>query len=208
MTIDLRSDTVTRPTDAMREAAATATVGDDVYEDDPTVARLERRAAETVGKEAALFVPSGTMGNLAATRVHADRGAERLLDREAHMYRWELGGAAQVNGLQPRSIDCGPRAVPRAHITAAADTAHDLGIPVHLDGARLFNAAVAPGNCSAAGCGRLDSSLHPVSRCPSPTRTSSSSTQPGVVSRPRIWSPPASNGASSPARSRSTRHDS
>jgi threonine aldolase len=180
MSIDLRSDTVTRPTDAMREAAATATVGDDVYEDDPTVAELERRGAETVGKAAALFVPSGTMGNLVATRVHADRGAELLLDREAHIYRWELAGTTQVNALQSRTIDCGPRAVPtpgqirdahvaeslhrpgtgllalenthnyrggiavqRAHIKAAADTAHDLGVPVHLDGARLFNAAVA-----------------------------------------------------------------
>lgn len=179
-TIDLRSDTVTKPTDQMREVAANAAVGDDVYRDDPTVVDLESRAADAVGKEAALFVPSGTMGNLIATRVHADRGTELVLDREAHIYRWELAGIAQLNGLQPRPLDCGSRAVPSSeqvrdaytdeslhrpgtgllalenthnyrggvavpkdHIDAAADAAHDLGVPVHLDGARLFNAAVA-----------------------------------------------------------------
>ncbi len=201
MTIDLRSDTVTRPTDAMRDAAATATVGDDVYKDDPTVAELEARAAEAVGKEAALFVPSGTMGNLIATRVHADRGAELLVDREAHIYRWELAGAAQVNGLQPRTIDCGSRAVPtpeqvrdayvpeslhrpgtgllalenthnfrggvavpKAHITAAADAAHELGMPVHLDGARLFNAAVALNTDAASLLDTVDTVLFCLSK--------------------------------------------
>ncbi|MFB6281257.1 MAG: low specificity L-threonine aldolase [Haloferacaceae archaeon] len=178
--IDLRSDTVTRPDDAMRDAARDATVGDDVYGDDPTVARLEARAAERVGTEAALFVPSGTMGNQIAARLHADRGQDVILDDESHLYLWELGGLAQLSGLQPRTVDAGRRAVPapgqvRAahvepdhhssgtgllalenthnarggvavppeHVDAAADAAHDLGVPVHLDGARLFNACVA-----------------------------------------------------------------
>ncbi|XVH30215.1 threonine aldolase family protein [Haloferacaceae archaeon DSL9] len=178
--IDLRSDTVTKPNEEMREAARTASVGDDVYGDDPTVNDLEARAADAVGKEAALFVPSGTMGNQIAARVHTDRGQEILLDEQAHIYKWELGGLAQLSNLQVRQLDCGERcvptpdqireryvdedlhragtgllslenthnsrggvAVPKVHIDAAADAARDLGVPVHLDGARLFNACTA-----------------------------------------------------------------
>ncbi|WP_101295224.1 threonine aldolase family protein [Halegenticoccus soli] len=178
--IDLRSDTVTRPNDAMREAARDAPVGDDVYGEDPTVNELEARAAETVGKEAALYVPTGTMGNQIAARVHTDRGQEIIVDEEAHVVKWELGGLAQLSGLQVRTVDCGPRAVPTPEqvreryvaedlhrpgtgllelenthnsrggvaipaerVDAAAEAAHELGVPVHLDGARLFNAAVA-----------------------------------------------------------------
>ena len=180
--IDLRSDTVTRPSDAMRDAAATAEVGDDVYRDDPTVNELERRAAETVGTEAALYVPSGTMANQIAVRVHTDHGQELLLDRESHIYRWELAGAATLSGVQTRPVDAGARCVPTAdrvrsetvtedlhrpgtgllalenthnyrggtavpvdRIAAAAEAAHEGGVPVHLDGARVFNAAVALG---------------------------------------------------------------
>jgi len=180
MTIDLRSDTVTRPTEEMRRAAYDAEVGDDVYRDDPTVNELERRAAAAVGKEAALYVPSGTMGNQIAVRVHADRGDELLLDSEAHIYRWELAGAAQLAEVQTRIVDAGERAVPtaeqvreglvdrdlhrpgtgllalenthnyrggtavpKAHLEEAAAVAHEHGVPVHLDGARVFNAAVA-----------------------------------------------------------------
>ena len=180
--IDLRSDTVTRPSDAMRDAAATAEVGDDVYQDDPTVNELERRAAETVGTEAALYVPSGTMANQIAVRVHTDHGQELLLDRESHIYRWELAGAATLSGVQTRPVDAGTRCVPTAdrvrsetvtedlhrpgtgllalenthnyrggtavpvdRIAAAAEAAHEGGVPVHLDGARVFNAAVALG---------------------------------------------------------------
>jgi len=179
-TIDLRSDTVTRPTAAMREAARDAEVGDDVYRDDPTVNELESRAAAAVGTEAALYVPSGTMGNQVAVRTHTDRGEELLLDREAHIYRWEVGGVAQLSAVQPRIVDCGDRcvptpeqvregyvpeslhrpgtgllalenthnyrggrAVPKERIDAAAAAAHERGVPVHVDGARLFNAAVA-----------------------------------------------------------------
>ncbi|MFD1685587.1 threonine aldolase family protein [Halobellus litoreus] len=111
MAIDLRSDTVTRPSAAMREAAAGADVGDDVYGEDPTVNELEAAAADRVGTEDALYVPTGTMGNQIAARVHADRGEEVILDRESHIYCWELGGLAQLSGLQPRPVDA-ERAVP------------------------------------------------------------------------------------------------
>jgi threonine aldolase len=177
--IDLRSDTVTRPSDEMREAAATAEVGDDVHRDDPTVNELERKAAELVGMEAALYVPSGTMGNQVAARVHTDRGQEIVVEHQSHIYKWELGGLAQLSGLQVRTIDAGERAcptpeaiheayveaddhrpgtglvsventhnsrggvaIPPEDVAAAAEAAHDLDVPVHVDGARIFNAAV------------------------------------------------------------------
>jgi threonine aldolase len=178
--IDLRSDTVTTPSDAMREAAAEAEVGDDVYGEDPTVNELEARAAALLGMDDALLVPSGTMGNQVAARTHTDRGQEVLIEREAHVYKWELGGLAQHGGLQARPLDgddrgvltpaqvrdghveaddhrpgtgllClenthnskGGTAIAPERIDALAETAHDLGVPVHLDGARLFNAAAA-----------------------------------------------------------------
>ncbi|PSP17620.1 low specificity L-threonine aldolase [Halobacteriales archaeon QH_10_67_13] len=178
--IDLRSDTVTLPSDEMRTAARDAPVGDDVYHEDPTVNELQRRAAAVLGTEAALFVPSGTMGNQVAIRTHTERGQELLCERESHVYKWELGGIVQHSGVQPRTIDGGERgviapeqvregyieedlhrpgtglltlenthnsrggrAIAPERIAAAAETAHELGLPVHLDGARLFNAAVA-----------------------------------------------------------------
>jgi threonine aldolase len=178
--IDLRSDTVTRPSGAMRDAARDAPVGDDVYRDDPTVNDLERRAADIVGSEAALFVPSGTMGNQIAARVHADRGTDVIVDDQAHVVLWELGGLAQNAGVQVKTMDTGDRALPTpdevadayvapdhhsagtgllwlenthnargglaagpALVAAAADAAGDRDVPVHLDGARLFNACVA-----------------------------------------------------------------
>ena len=178
--IDLRSDTVTRPSLAMRESAADAEVGDDVYGEDPTVNELEAAFADVVGTEAALFVPSGTMGNQVAARVHTEHGQEALVERESHVYKWELGGLAQHSGLQVRTVDGGERGVvtPEAvaegyveaddhrpgtgllclenthnskggtaiaaeRIDAACEAAHERGVPVHLDGARLFNAAAA-----------------------------------------------------------------
>jgi threonine aldolase len=178
--IDLRSDTVTKPSDAMREAARDADVGDDVYGEDPTVTELENRAAEVVGTEAALFLPSGTMANQVAVRTHADRGQELLVDEKAHVVKYELGGPAQLSGVQTRTIDFGKDAVPTpeqvrasvaeedlhrpgtgllalenthnarggvavpvADVAAAAEAARDRGVPVHLDGARLFNACTA-----------------------------------------------------------------
>ena len=98
--IDLRSDTVTRPTEAMREAIAGAEVGDDVFGDDPTVARLEQLAASTLGKEAALFVTSGTQGNLCAVLAHCQRGDEYIMGANAHTYRYEAGGAAVLGSVQ------------------------------------------------------------------------------------------------------------
>jgi threonine aldolase len=199
--IDLRSDTVTKPSDAMREAAADAEVGDDVYQDDPTVNELERRAADLVGKEAALYVPSGTMGNQVAIRTHTDRGQELLCDEQAHVYKWELGGIAQLSEVQPRILDCGERsvptpeqvregyveqdlhrpgtgllclenthnsrggvAVPKADVDAAAEAAHDLGVPVHLDGARVFNACVALDADPEAMCEHVDSVMFCLSK--------------------------------------------
>ncbi|MFC7204850.1 threonine aldolase family protein [Haloferax namakaokahaiae] len=178
--IDLRSDTVTLPSDEMRQAAHDAEVGDDVYGGDPTVNELEARAAELFGKEAGLFVPSGTMGNQIAARVHTEPGQEALVDAKAHVYKWEVGGFAQLSSLQVRAYDAGERgaptpeqvrehlkeeslhiagtgllclenthnarggiAIPKADIDAAAQAAHDHGVPVHLDGARVLNACVA-----------------------------------------------------------------
>jgi threonine aldolase len=106
--IDLRSDTVTRPDDAMRDAAHAAEVGDDVYGEDPTVNDLEARAAAAVGKEAALYVPTGTMGNQVAARTHTQRGEEIICERESHIYNVEVGGLAQHSSLQPRPVDGGP----------------------------------------------------------------------------------------------------
>jgi len=178
--IDLRSDTITTPSERMRTSAHDAAVGDDVYGEDPTVETLEARAAELLGMDAALFVPSGTMGNQIAVRVHTERGQELLLDRECHIYRWELAGTAQHAQVQTRPIDSGERcvptpdavtdavvtedlhrpgtglltlenthnyrggiAVPKPSLDAPAKAAHEHGVPVHLDGARLWNAAVA-----------------------------------------------------------------
>jgi len=184
--LDLRSDTVTKPDDAMRAAARDAPVGDDVYREDPTVNELQDRAADVLGTEASLYVPSGTMGNQIAGRVHTERGQEVLCERESHIYRWELAGLAQHAEVQPRTVNASPRgaitpaqvregyveadghrpgtgllALENTHnsrggvaisvdeIADAAAAAHDLGVSVHLDGARLFNAATAEG-CEAA----------------------------------------------------------
>lgn len=181
--IDLRSDTVTHPTEAMRAAMACARLGDDVYGEDPTVNQLEALGAEMLGKEASLFVPSGTMGNLIALLVHAPRGCEVILGDECHIYHYEQGGASAVGGLVMHPVPTGrdgslalddlERAVrPRGDVHSAwpgviclenthnrrggtvldlpylaevRDLADHHGIPLHLDGARLANAAVAAG---------------------------------------------------------------
>lgn len=181
-TIDLRSDTVTRPTKAMRAAMAAAEVGDDVFGDDPTVNRLEERAAATVGKEAALFVPSGTMANLVALLTHASPGDEVIVGHESHIFHYEVGGVARIAGLVTRTLlnlpdggldptelvgairpqtihspgtkllclenthnRCGGAALPLDRVQELCGIAHERGVAVHLDGARLFNAAVALG---------------------------------------------------------------
>ena len=191
--IDLRSDTVTKPTDEMRAAMASAEVGDDVWGDDPTVNRLEAVAAEWLGKEAALFVASGTMGNQVAVMTHCRPGDEVLVEAEAHVYWYEVGGIARLAGAQPRTIltpdgtltpdlvrsavreenihyptprllclenthnRAGGKLHPLAEFRAVTDLAHSLGLKVHLDGARLANAAVAQGVTMAEAAAGADS---------------------------------------------------
>ncbi len=178
-TVDLRSDTVTQPTPAMREAMMRAPLGDDVFGDDPSVQDLQARIAAELGKEAALFVPSGTQSNLCALLAHADRGDEYLVGQHAHCYRYEGGGAAVLGSLQPQPIPNQPdgtlrlediaaaikpddehfartkllclentwngQPLPRSYVAQATALAREHGLSLHLDGARLFNAAVAQG---------------------------------------------------------------
>jgi threonine aldolase len=175
--IDLRSDTVTRPTPAMRAAMAAAEVGDDVFGDDPSVNALQERIAALLGFEAALFVPSGTQSNLCALMAHCQRGDEYLVGQMAHTYRWEGGGAAVLGSIQPQPIvqqadgsialadieanikpddahfartrllalenTWGGQVLPMDYIEQATALARRRGLATHLDGARLFNAAVA-----------------------------------------------------------------
>ncbi len=198
--VDLRSDTVTEPTEAMREAMARAVVGDDVFGEDPTVRELETVAAEMVGKEAALFVPSGTMGNLVAVLTHTQKGDEVLLEAEAHIYYYEVGSISAVAGVLPRTIVgtlgyIAPAQVrsavrpPNVHfppprllclenthnraggipygpeeVDAVCAAAHELGLAVHLDGARIFNAAVALGVPAHALTRYADSVMFCVSK--------------------------------------------
>jgi threonine aldolase len=190
-TIDLRSDTVTKPTESMRRAMVEAEVGDDVYGEDPTVNRLEERAAEIFEKEAALFVPTGTMGNQIAVRLHTQHGQEVICERRAHVVDWEMAMVSAFSGCQLRQVEGERGVLPWERIAAAIATpiyyrartglimlenthnmaggtitppavleevwsgAAERGLPVHLDGARVFNAAVALGQPVAAlarGC--------------------------------------------------------
>jgi threonine aldolase len=179
--IDLRSDTVTRPTPAMREAMFAAEVGDDVYGEDPTVNRLESDAAALFGREAAIFVPTGTMGNQIAIRLHTQHGQEIVCEARAHVMDWEMAMAAAFSGCQLRTVAgergiltwdrirqaIGPKLYYRAQTALVCienthnmaggtvtpltvmreicEGAHAVGLPVHLDGARIFNAAAALG---------------------------------------------------------------
>lgn len=177
--IDLRSDTVTRPTPAMREAMARAEVGDDVYGEDPTVNALQQRLADELGFDAGLFVPSGTQSNLLALMAHCQRGDEYLVGMEAHTYKYEGGGAAVLGSIQPQPLlqaadgtlplDAVERAIkphdphfarsrllclentwhgrvlPLAYLREARALCDRRGLALHLDGARLYNAAVASG---------------------------------------------------------------
>jgi threonine aldolase len=182
--IDLRSDTVTLPSPAMREAMYRAELGDDVMGEDPTVNRLEALAAEMTGKEAALLVVSGTMGNLVSVLSHCRRGDEAILGDQSHIFHFEAGGASALGGvvfhpvatgrfgeldlsalknaLRPAATNvhyappgvicletthnrCGGTILPPAYLRAVRELAEDAGVPVHLDGSRIFNAAVALG---------------------------------------------------------------
>jgi threonine aldolase len=175
--IDLRSDTVTQPTAAMREAMLRAPLGDDVFGDDPTVNALQERIAQITGKEAALFMPTGTQSNLCALMAHCERGDEYIVGQNAHTYRYEGGGAAVLGSIQPQPLaqnsvgemaladiaaaikpmDChfartrllalentwNGHPMSQAYLAQATALARQHGLAVHLDGARLFNAAVA-----------------------------------------------------------------
>jgi threonine aldolase len=179
--IDLRSDTVTVPTPEMRRAMFEAEVGDDVYGEDPTVIRLEQVAAQMLGKEAALFVPTGTQGNQVAILSHTGRGQEVIMEAESHVFYYEAGGIAALAACQTRPIPgvrgamdpdrveaairgddvhfprtalvcventhnrAGGCILPQENVRAIADVAHRYNLPVHMDGARVFNAAVASG---------------------------------------------------------------
>jgi len=180
--IDLRSDTVTLPTEKMRQAMANAEVGDDVYGEDPTVNRLQAMSAELMSKEAGLFIPSGTMGNLASVLTHCTRGDEAIMGDCAHTFVYEGGGVAALGGVHPHTIPnqpdgtlliedimhairaddphfprsrllilentqnkCGGISISREYMLKAASAVHDAGLMVHLDGARVFNAAVEQG---------------------------------------------------------------
>lgn len=181
--VDLRSDTVTLPSQAMKEAMFSAPLGDDVFKDDPTVNLLEQKMAEMSGKEAALFVPSGTMGNLIAVMTHCwNRGAEVLIGDRSHIHFYEQGGVAQVGGVHPRTLinrsdgtfcleemeskvreddphlpvtslvaienshnKCGGRVLPLGWLGELSTTCRRLNLPIHCDGARIFNSCVSQG---------------------------------------------------------------
>jgi threonine aldolase len=195
--IDLRSDTLTLPTEEMLRSIATARLGDDSRDGDPTVIELERLTASMLGKEAALLTVSGTMSNLLALRTHCEAGAAAIVEESAHLYGMEFGGLAAACGLlvlpvhghrgaidpdalrmavrkaasgfPARGVVClenthnaaGGALVPPAHVDRCAEIAHADGIPVHLDGARIFNAAVALG----VDARRLTASADTVSCC-------------------------------------------
>jgi threonine aldolase len=198
--IDLRSDTVTKPTDAMRRAMAAAEVGDDVYGEDPTVNRLEKRAAEILGKEAALLVPTGTVGNTIAVKLHTQPGQEVICDDLAHVLDWELAMTAWFSGCLIRSVPTPNGIMTWAQIEAAikpgngflaptalvsiehphnmgggtlydlaslddiCDRAHQRGLKVHIDGARIFNASIASGHAVARIVEKADTVMFCLSK--------------------------------------------
>jgi len=198
--IDLRSDTVTQPTAAMRQAMANAEVGDDVYQEDPTVRKLEELAADLLGKQSALFFPTGTMANQAAVHIHCRPGDEAVVERLAHSHDWENGGAAVLSGVQLRAVDgeagvldaavladvlaprselrsrvslvilenthnmAGGSVWPPATLAETAAAARAAGTAVHLDGARLPNAAVATGRSMAELAAPFDSVMISLSK--------------------------------------------
>ena len=198
--VDLRSDTVTRPTPEMRRAMAEAEVGDDVYAEDPTVNRLQARSAEIFGREAALFVPSGSMGNLVAILCLTRPGSEIICEERGHIGQFEMASMSAIAGCMPRTtfVDDGilsweriePQIRPKIYYRAQTalialenshnmaggtvypqhvsddicDRAHAAGIPVHLDGARIFNAAVALGRTVAELTRKFDSVMFCLSK--------------------------------------------
>jgi len=201
--IDLRSDTVTKPTPAMRRAMAEAEVGDDVYGEDPTVNRLQDRAAEIFEKEAAIFVPTGSMGNQTAVKIHTKPGQEVVIEERGHIYNYEMATMSAFSGVLARPVrsndgsgiltwdeisgavhrdaayyvaPTGLISLENSHNLAGGSVltrdrtedicarAHEMNIPVHLDGARIFNAAVALGETVAALAGPADSVMFCLSK--------------------------------------------
>ncbi len=199
-TVDLRSDTVTRPTAAMRRAMAEAEVGDDVYGEDPTINRLEQRAAEIFARDAAIFVPTGTMGNQIAIKCHTRPGQEVICEARSHILDYEMAMMSQFSGCLPRAIpgedgilrwsEIRKKIRPKTYYVAQTglvelenthnmgggtvyptevadeicDGAHDAGLPVHLDGARVFNAATALGKPVAEITRKFDSVMFCLSK--------------------------------------------
>lgn len=189
--IDLRSDTVTRPTPGMRDAMVAAELGDDVYGDDPTINRLQAVVAERAGKAAGLLFPTGTQSNLAALMAHCGRGDEYLVGQQAHTYKYEGGGAAVFGSIQPQPLEHAPdgslpldairgamkaidphfartrllalentiggKVLPADYVRDAAALSRSLGLSVHLDGARVCNAAVASNATLQQMCESFDS---------------------------------------------------
>ncbi|NNE97444.1 MAG: aminotransferase class I/II-fold pyridoxal phosphate-dependent enzyme [Pyrinomonadaceae bacterium] len=186
--IDLRSDTVTKPTPAMRKAMAEAEVGDDVYAEDPTVIKLQEKVAAMFGKEASIFMPTGSMGNQVAVKLHTKPGDEVIIEERGHIFNYEMGTPSVVSGVLIRPVKSkNPNGIldwtdiePALHVdqpyyacptgliclenshnlaggtvmtgeqcTAISNNAHKLGLPVHLDGARIFNAAATTGESVA-----------------------------------------------------------
>jgi threonine aldolase len=202
--IDLRSDTVTKPTPAMRRAMAEAEVGDDVYGEDPTVNRLQERAAEMFEKEAALFVPTGSMGNQIAVKLHTRPGAEVVIEERGHIFNYEMAAMSAISGTIARPVKsadasgilhwddikaaihandapyyvartglvalenshnlAGGSVLPRARTEEICEAAHAHEIPVHLDGARIFNAALALDETVAALARPCDSVMFCLSK--------------------------------------------
>jgi threonine aldolase len=199
--IDLRSDTVTQPTAAMRRAMAEAEVGDDVYGEDPTVRKLEERVAEILGKQASLFLPSGTMGNTIGIKLHTRHGEEVVCDHRAHILDWEMSMMAWFSGCLARPVptedgvlqwsDIEPVIRPRGtgfpaptamvniehphnmgggtlfsidNLDSICDRAHERGLKVHMDGARLFNAVAASGQTAARIVAKTDTVMFCLSK--------------------------------------------
>lgn len=198
--VDLRSDTVTKPTAAMRKAMAEAEVGDDVYQEDPTVNRLEERAAEIMGKESAIFLPTGCMGNTIGIKLHTEHGDEVLCDVRGHLIDWELSMAAWFSGCVIRTVEttdgiltweeirkkirprtphnaktacielenthnmAGGTVYPQEILDEICDRAHELELKVHLDGARIFNAATSTGTSVRRIAEHVDSVMFCLSK--------------------------------------------
>jgi threonine aldolase len=197
--VDLRSDTVTRPTPAMRQAMFRAELGDDVFGDDPSVNALQEHIAAMLGKEAALFMPSGTQSNLAGIMSHCGRGDEYIVGQGAHCYRYEAGGAAVLGSVQPQPLPNQPdgslgladieaaikpedehfarsrllalenthggKVLPMGYLAEATQLARGRGLATHLDGARLFNAAVALGGDARTNAAAIAGHFDSVSVC-------------------------------------------